>query len=299
VERRSPATVLLNGEVSHRWPEFLPGATSVLYTAARDQDFTSAHIISQSLETNSRTELVEGTYFRYAPSGHVVFARDASLFALPFDHVRLRSLGEAHPIVSDARVNNGTGAALFAVADTTLIYRAVGVLSTERALLWVTTDGREESIPVEPRAFLQPRLSPDGTRVAISVGDRAEDRDVWIYDLVHRSPTLLTADTGEDETQVWSPDGKQIAFSTARPGQPRMVMTLPANGGSRPTELASAPHTIHVSDWSPDGRTLAWTQFNPTSRAEVRAVLPDGSGASRTLRLNKSAADRVARRWSV
>lgn len=136
---------------------------------------------------------------------------------------------------------------------------------------------------MEPRAFLQPRLSPDDTRVAISVGERAQDRDIWLYDFEHRAPTRLTFEAGEDETAVWSPEGSRIAFSAARAGQPRMILAVPADGRARPTQLTSGEHTIHVSDWSRDGRALTWTEFNPSSGGEIRVVALDGSGATRTL----------------
>jgi len=279
-----PATALQDGEVSHRWPEFLPGANAILYAASREVDnVTSPRIIVQSLKNGARTELIDGTYPRYVSSGHIVFARDARLFVLPFDAVRLRVRGGVQPIVTDLRMSSATGAALFAVAEDALVYRAIGVLSEERLMVWVSVDGTEELVPLEARAFLQPRLSHDGTRVAITVGSRAEERDVWIYDFGQRALTRLAAEAGEEETPLWSPDDDRIAFSVARNGQPPTIVAALSGGGGPLKRLWSGRYTIHVSDWSPDGRALAWTEFNPKFGGEIRVGALDSSGAVRTL----------------
>ena len=279
-----PASVLQDGEVSHRWPEFLPGGDAILFAASRDvNNVTAARIVVESLRSGVRTDLIEGTYPRYVSSGHLVFARDASLFAMPFDAVRLRVRGGAQPIVTDLRMNSATGAALFAIAGDTLIYRATGVLPTERSMVWVSVNGKEEVVPLEPRPFLQPRLSPDGTRVAITVGSRGEDRDVWVYDFRQRALTRIAVGPGEDETPVWSPDGGRIALSMGQTGQPRAIAAALSSGGGQLTQLWSGRSAIHVSDWSPDGRALAWTEFNPVSGGEIRVGALDHSGPVRTL----------------
>src|SRR6185295_8553972 len=240
-------------------------------------------IIVQSLKNGVRTELIDGTYPRYVSSGHIVFARDASLFVLPFDAVRLRVRGGAQPIVTDLRMNSTTGAALFAVAGDALVYRAIGVLSEERLMVWVSVNGKEELVPLEARPFLQPRLSHDGTRVAITVGSRAEERDVWIYDFGQRALTRLAAEAGEEETAVWSPDGDRIAFSVARNGQPPSIAAALSGGGGPLKRLWSGRYTLHVSEWSPDGRALAWTESAPTFAGESRGCALDTAAAVRTL----------------
>jgi serine/threonine-protein kinase len=279
----APATQFHNGEVSHRWPEFLPSGSAFVYTASRSNDFSSSKIIVQSLETGDRMELTEGTYPRYASSGHLVFAREASLFALPFDPVRLRPNGPPAPLVADLRMNSETGVGLFAVSGSTLVYRKVSAPFVPRRLVWVDLTGAEDLVPLEPRPFLQPRLSPDGARVAISVGGDRRDRDLWIYDFLHRALTKFTVEAGEEETPVWSPDGGLIAFSTLSPGRRPMIVTRPPEGAGLPTALSSGQYMLHVSDWSSDGRTLAWTEFTPTLGGEIRIGMLDGSGAIRTV----------------
>jgi serine/threonine-protein kinase len=277
----APVTSFRQGEVSHRFPDFVPGGNAIIYAAGNSDDFTSARIVVESLKTGERTELFEGTYPRYVWNGHLVFAREASLFALPFDPVRLRPEGPPQSLVTNLRINHETGSALFAVSDSTLVYRSVRESFVPRLLVWVDMDGREETVPMEPRPAMQPRLSRDGTRVAFTVGQRGWDHDLWTYTFAHRLLKRLTVEPGEEETPVWSPEGRRVAFSASRAGQPWRILAIPADGGSGVT-LGTGQYMLHVSDWSQDGRYLAWTEFNPPG-GQIRVAAVDGSREVRTV----------------
>jgi eukaryotic-like serine/threonine-protein kinase len=259
-------TTLAAGETSHRWPQILPGGRAVVFAAAGGPDFTGARLAAQTFG-GSRADLMEGTYPQYSGTGHLVFARDSAIFAVSFDPRSLTLHGNPVSVVSDLSMNSTTGAALFAFSSSgTLVYRArVGAFAMRR-MVWVSRGGTEEAISPEPRAFLQPRISPDGGRVAIGIGEVAADRDVWLFDLARRTLTRLTFESGEDETPIWSPDGTQIAISAARPSRPRVIFTLQAVGGSRAEEIATTQRITHLSDWLPDGSGLAWTEFDRAVR---------------------------------
>lgn len=281
--RPQPVTTLAQGEVSHRWPEFLPGGTHLLFAAAPSIDFATARIFVQAIDSNERTELTEGSYPQYATSGHIVFAREANLMALPFDAGSRQPRGTATAIVTDLRVNSAAGSALFAVSENTLVYRPVTAAFVPRVLVWVEANGVEKALPIEPRPFLQPRLSPDGTRLAVTVGERRTDRNVWIYDFARGALSPLTVDAGEEESAVWNHDGSRLAMSANKEGEMRTVLTQAADGKSPPARIASAERPIHVSDWSPDGRTLLWTEFDAVSGGRILAATADGSGPVHTI----------------
>jgi serine/threonine-protein kinase len=277
-----PATRLENGETSHRWPSMLPDGRTILFAAARGADFTSSRIFVQSIDSGERIALVDGTYPRYSPTGHILFARDGTLFALPFDSRGLKATGSPAPILTDLAMNSTTGAALFTISGNgTLVYRARGE-ETGRAMLWVDRTGLEaDAAPSERRAFLQPRLSPDGRRIAVTVGESATDRDLWLYDLQRRTMTRLTFEAGEDETAVWNADGSRIAFSTARTGQPRSIFAMPPDDPASARRLATTRYITHLGSWAPDGHALAWTDFDPSTGGDIRVLKMDGSGAIR------------------
>ena len=277
-----PVTHLENGETSHRWPSMLPDGNTLLFAAARGADFTSSRIFVQSLRTGERTALVDGTYPRYSPTGHILFARNATLFALPFDLGTLKATGSAAPVINDLAMNPTTGAALFAFsANGVLVYRARGG-DTGRAMLWVDRTGLEaDAAPSERRAFLQPRLSPDGRRIAVTVGETATERDLWLYDVQRRTMTRLTFESGEDETAVWNADGTRIAFSAARTGQPRSIFAMPPDDPAGVRQLATTRYITHLGSWAPDGAALVWTDFDPATGGDIRVLRMDGSGAVR------------------
>ena len=277
-----PVTRLSNGETSHRWPSMLPDGNTVLFAAARGADFTSSRIFVQSMGTGERTALVDGTYPRYSPTGHILFARNGTLFALPFDVRALKATGNPAPIITDLAMNSTTGAALFTFSSSgTLVYRARGG-ETGRAMLWVDRTGLEaDAAPSERRAFLQPRLSPDGRRIAVTVGESATDRDLWLYDLQRRTMTRLTFEAGEDETAVWNADGTRIAFSAARTGHPRSILAMPPDDPAGARQVSTTHYITHLGSWAPDGRALAWTDFDPAAGGDIRVLQMDGSGTIR------------------
>ncbi len=270
-------TTLLDGETSHRWPEILPGGKTVVFAAASGPDFTGSRIVAQTLGRNTRVNVTEGTYPHYTRTGHLVFARDSAIFGARFDPKSLALASNPISFVSDLSMNSTTGAALFALSSSgTLVYRARVVTFAQRQMVWVSRSGNEEVISEDRRPYLQPRISPDGKRVAIAIGEVAADRDVWLYDLVRRTMTRLTFDVGEDETPVWSPDGTRIAISGARQGQPRSIFTLPATGSSQATQIATTKYITHLGDWRAGGGALAWTDYDPARGGDIRLLSMSG-----------------------
>ena len=201
-----PVTTLEESELSHRWPNILPGGKAALFTVWSGSVDT-AQIAVVSLETGEYRTLVGGTYPRYASTGYIVFGREASLWAVPFDADRLEVTGSPVPVLEGVRVEGNRGAAQFALAnDGSLLYVPGGAAEAPRHLVWVDREGREEPLPAEPRAYTYPRISPDGTRVALDVRD--QERDIWIWDVARETLTRLTFDAGPDFYPVWTPDGE-------------------------------------------------------------------------------------------
>ena len=87
----------------------------------------------------------------------------------------------------------------------------------QHALVWVDREGREEPIGAPPRYYVYPRLSPDGTRIALDV--REGEEDIWIWDLERETLTRLTFSPRSDISPVWSPDGRTVFFASATGGR--------------------------------------------------------------------------------
>ena len=203
----------------HGWPSFVPGGEAVLYTTSTALDFDTFEVAVVSLDTGEQQSLVLGTAGTVTASGHLVFAREASLWAVPFDTDRLTVSGEPVPIVEGVQVNTG-GWAHYAVADDgTLIYLpSVGVVGfDQRRLVWVDrVSGEEMPLAAPPRSYSRARISPDGTRVAVDFITLGSG--IWIWDLIGKTltPLTLNAGPGSEESAVWTVDSQRVIYSSLR-----------------------------------------------------------------------------------
>ena len=223
-----------HGEADHLWPELLPGGHAVLFTiTSQTGGLDTAQVAVRDLRTGTQKILVRGgSDAHYVTSGHLVYIAAGALRAIPFDVDRLETHGTAVsmlPLLS----TTAAGAGNLAIAnDGTLVYVDLpgGVTTNARTLVWVDRTGKEEAIDAPPRAYLQPRLSPDGKRVAVWSNDQTND--IWIWDLERKTLTPLTLDPGEDQHPLWTRDGKRIIFSSNRSGAVSIC------GGKLPTAPA-------------------------------------------------------------
>ena len=172
---------------------------------------------------------------RYAASGHLVYGAAGTLRAVGFDLDTLTIRGSAVPVVERV-VTKATGAANFAMSrDGSLVYESGDVAGcAERTLVWVDRQGREEVIAAAPkRSYAYPRISPDGTRVALDIRD--QENDIWVWDLTRPNLTRLTFDPGFNRGIVWTPDGK-LVFSAERDGTESLFWQA-ADGSGSPERL--------------------------------------------------------------
>ena len=203
------------GEADHLWPEILPGGRAVLFTiTSQTGGLDTAQVAVRDLRTGTQKVLLRGgSHGHYVASGlaspkrgeggHLVYVAAGTLRAIPFDPNRLETHGTAVPVLPRLVVAR-TGAGDFAVAaDGTLVYVDVpGSLggpngANGRTLVWVDRTGKEAPIAAPPRAYEHPRLSPNGTRLALSSFD--QENDIWIWDLGRATLTRLTLDPGQDQ----------------------------------------------------------------------------------------------------
>ena len=282
------------GEVSHRLPHVLPGGKALLFTVLRSSatyvEQSGVEIVVQSLETEERKVLIEGgSDPRYVPSGHLVFARDATLWAAAFDLEGLALIGPEAPVlegVSQALYTlaaaNDTGAAQFAFSNSGSLAYVGGLVFPEskREFVWVGRDGEEEEdlVSVEPARYHRPRLSPDGTRIAYDTSHKK--KQIWTYDLERHTRTLQTLE-GLNSTPIWSPDGTALAFSSRRKG-PENLFLKAVDSVSEAEHLIPSPNDQTPGSWSPDGKELAYVEIKPDTVWDIDIwILPMDSRAAR------------------
>lgn len=196
-------------EVSHRWPDVLPEGKGVLFaldyitTNRWDKD---AAIAVASLETGEHHVLLEGgTFPRYVPTGHILFARDGRLLAVPFDLDRLEVSGAPVVVLDGIITNPLNGSALYDIADDgTLATMRGGSQSRANQLVWVDRNGVASPLPVEPLPMLRVDVSPDGSSLAFDIETALTE--LWNYELDRGVMTRLTFE-GYEDLLSWSPGG--------------------------------------------------------------------------------------------
>jgi serine/threonine protein kinase len=197
------------GELDHLWPEMLPGGRAVLFTITATGGPDAAQVAVFDLATGTaRVVLQGGSHAHYVPSGHLVYAADGTLRAVPFDLGRLEARGT--PVTVLPRLlKKAQGAADFVVAaDGTLAYvDAPDFAAMTNTLVWVDRLGREQPLDAPPRAYSHPRVSPDGKRVAVVTAD-----DIWMLDLARPGASQLTFAPAPNFAPVWTKDGDRLLF---------------------------------------------------------------------------------------
>jgi serine/threonine protein kinase/Tol biopolymer transport system component len=259
------------GELTYRWPEILPGGKAVLFVIAQAQDigsFSESKIAAERLDTHERKILpIQGTYPRYSPSGYLLFERDGRVFAVQFDPRRLEVTGQPVPVLDGVKTSPNSGAADFMVSDTgSLVYLPESANAHEGLLVWVDRKKQIKELAAPARYYGSPHISPDGGRVAVSIPSGNSGSEVWVYEIPHSTLTRLTFDE-HSTAPLWSPDGKQIAFTTYRQTG-SVILVKPADGSGAEETLVPGESLILVpTSWSSDGKFLAyWTVGSATGR---------------------------------
>ena len=261
------------GERAHRWPELLPGGRAVVFTVWTGARWEDSQVVVQSLQTGERRVLVQGgTSARYAPSGHLVYARAGTLMAVPFDHQRLEATGPPVTVVEGVQ-QASTGAAQFALAGLTwLVYVPGGVQGSESSLVRVDRQGRAVPLSAAGRAYFSPRVSPDGKRVVLEIAGASTD--LHILDLADDRLTRVTFEAS-NTFPVWTPDGKRVAFQSNRAGALNLFWK-PTDGSGPEERLTSGEYADVPCSWSADGRLLAYHKVHPESGRDLWVLPIDG-----------------------
>ena len=254
---------LTAGELSHRWPQFLPDGRHYIFLAG--SVFTSSDNPTNTIRVGSldskesRILLRSHAGARYA-SGRLLYMRQGTLMAQPFDPAKLEISGSPVPL-GKVEVTFIFSRALFSASDNGLLAYIEGGATASRELLWYDRSGKPLGILGEDDAFASPRLSPDGKRVLFYL-DRS-GYDVWTYDLVRgvKSPQTFGSATGNGNLYaVWSPDGSRIAYGSFRLGKHSLAIK-PSDGSSGEQILVEAADRYKFpTDWSPDGQDIVYQQ---------------------------------------
>jgi Tol biopolymer transport system component len=243
-------------QFSHRWPQFLPDGKHFLFlgqaTSSGDSTMYAGSLDSGEPKVLLRNE----SNAIYAPPGYLLFLRQETLLAQPFDANKLQLTGEAAPLAGHGGVDSNMAKGNFSVSENGILVYANGSMSEAR-LLWFDRSGKQlaETAGVDLYGF--PRISPDGRKLVVSKLSAASSSGIWIFDLNHNTSSRLTFFAGKDAMPVWSPDDKFIAFASNQ-GANRHIYQQAANGSGTATPLVAAQGDEILPSWSSDGRYLVF-----------------------------------------
>ena len=259
-------TTLAPEERDHLFPQVLPGGKAavftVLSTSGAAKDMAVAVV---PLPRGDHKVLVKGASNpHFSPTGHLLYQRDGSLLAVPFDRAKFVLSSTPIVIAPKIQVIPSTLMGRFDVAaDGTLVYFP-GELDVERSLVWSDRKGALTPIPGPPRPYAHPALLPNGDLI---VEIETTPHNLWRYDSATGAMTLLTAKAANHRAVV-SPDGRTMVYGSDR-GEARSLWRQPTDGGGIAEPIASSPYPRNVSSWSHDGKWLAITQLGPKTQNDV------------------------------
>jgi eukaryotic-like serine/threonine-protein kinase len=246
-------------ENSHRWPSFLPDGKHFLFWARSSRGAQENMLYLGELGSLQAKALMKSESMAVYASGHLLFMRDQSLMAQPFDPRRIELSGEPVPIAEHVGVNGATARPLFSAAQTgTLVYQS-GETSGGWNLLWFDRDGKQTGSIAQVDRYLSPALSPDGNRLAVMIFTGSQGiGDIWIFDLTRGTSTRLTFGSESHANPMWSSDGKTVYYSSNSKGSSH-IYAKAADGSGPERVVLETSETVEIPESaSGDGRYLAF-----------------------------------------
>jgi eukaryotic-like serine/threonine-protein kinase len=260
---------------SHRWPQMLPDGRHFIYLAINHDALKAENdaIYWASLDGRENHIVARSIANAIYASGFLVYWLNNQLVAQAFDPAKGMLHGDAVSIAGAVEYDRSTWRASFTVSDSGVLAYHPGSGTNGAKMAWVDLAGKQLSTVGDSDLYNDLRLSPDGSRLALA---RGEPADIWIYDLKRGVGTRLTFDTAHAELgPVWSPDGRQIAFTADRNGKTEIHLK-DANGAGEDRLLLQSTQSQSVDDWSPDGRFILYDQGETAQRQSIWAVTVSG-----------------------
>jgi serine/threonine-protein kinase len=245
------------GEENYFQPALLPGGREVMYTVVLSGGHT--RVAKRALAGSSATTLIEGAFgATYLASGHLAFGQGDRLMAIRYDLAAGQVIGSPVVVQEGAFTKGSDGISnLATAADGTALYVAGHNTEDMRRLVWIDRRGSRLAPAVDQvlDGVRNPRISPDGRRVAVTLGVGGRG-NIWIFDLAGAAQPLKLTFKDHNTFPVWSPDGRQIAFLSVAPSGAH-VFSLPADGSAvEPQQLTKGTSAELPLAWSPDGAFL-------------------------------------------
>jgi Tol biopolymer transport system component/predicted Ser/Thr protein kinase len=242
-------------ETGQRFSWFLPDGRHFLYTA-RFGDLDKTVIYAGELDSKTRHKVVAtNSNAVYVPQGYLLFMRERTLMAQPFDAGKALTTGDAFPIAENVDYVSGNSQGQFSASQTGVLAYTSGAAGGNVQLTWFDRSGAMAGTVGKPGIFNWPAISPDGKTIAVDRVDLQTGLlDIWLYDLARGGDSRFTFGPQTNQWPVWSPDGTRLAFNSLRDSRPNVYQR--ATSGTAQDELLdkATDNRVRADDWSRDGR---------------------------------------------
>ena len=272
-------------EQDHYMPYFLPDGRHFVYiresTDAAKSAIYLGSVDAKSEQQSSKPLVASKWGPVYAPTadpgtGYLLFMRESTLLAQPFDNRRLELTGQAATMAEQVADNhNGAGGygAFSASTNDVLVFWCVA--PPDRQLTWYDREGKVLGTAGVPGKYEYLALSPDGTHLAVS--KRSENAsNIWLLDLARGMNQRFTHGSARDRAPVWSPDASRIVFSSDRDGSYALYQKLVSGANEEELLLKSNDDNFALS-WSRDGRFLLYEAAHMRTRAGIWVLPLEGN----------------------
>jgi hypothetical protein len=255
-------------EIDHHAPAMLPGGRAMLVTVHEGERRFRVDVLMLGSGAR-RTVIDNGFDARFVPTGHIVYAAGTALFAAPFHLTRLERSGPPVQLLDRISTDRREGHALYGISNSgTLVFLPMAPPAARR-LVWVDRTGNTTAVPLDPREYWTPRLSPDGRRFAVVVRDE-EFANIWIRGLDNGTFSRLTSE-GRNWAPVWSRDGSHLIYASERNGGWHVVREALDARAAPEVLLTSADNELEPGGLSADGRSLVYVERSPSGNEKLRS----------------------------
>ena len=269
-------------QTTHRWPQFMPDGKHFVFFAANHSNGGAEGLYFGSLADGSYKHLLDADSGAQYANGYLLYHLQSQLLAQKFDPVSGTLSGDPLPLANNVEYDPGTWHTTFSASQTGLLVYEPGSKLLGTALILFDRNGKQVGEVGQPAAFQgSGRLSPDGKRLAITVGQ--SQYDIWVLDVERGTRTRLTFGGGTNLMPSWSPDGKRIVYAKQAGGGSTVSVTLCARladgGGQEEILFQSEPSTLTsltIPQWSADGRFVAFLGNNGQKNSGAWAVPTNG-----------------------
>jgi serine/threonine protein kinase len=263
----------LRREETHRWPNFLPDGRHFTYLGRSTADEKTGLFLA-SLDSKDRALLLPvKSNAVYAAPGYLLFVRERTLMAQPFNAARSEVQGDAFPIAQEVGIDNARSFGFFSASTNGIIaLGASGGSTGDRQLAWYNRTGKRLENVGTPGLLYDFALSPDEKRVVFRrIDPLTRNHDLWILDLFRRTESRFTFRPATDDDPVWSPDGSKIVFDSNPDGVPNPFEKIATGAGTEQLLWKSDRSAIPL-DWSRDGRYILLNVGDPKTKYDLWAL---------------------------